>query len=446
MQTKLLFLISLIFTSHILCAQSHREAYLGTKTLYQAQNIKLHNPPDGYNPVFINHVGRHGSRHLTKDVASTFAYRLLQSAESNEGLTQEGKLLKEKVMNLEKVEKSDFGSISIVGQNEQHLIAQRMYENFKPVFKQQKNVFDIDVTKKIRTTQTSNAFLKYFQEVMPNINISRQINDTTLRPYDLSPAYLEYEERGDWIKVFKSYREENKYSELAKAFSQRFFIPEFFNNLKESDYDKFISDVFGFVVIFSSIQEEIRNEGFYDKDVDIAPFFSWDELSVLGKIDNAESFLEKGPGMNATSIQTKIAVPLLVDFINSTTDFIQNKRLTAHLRFTHAEAIAPFATIMQIEGASESTKNIAGLDTVWNSGEVIPLSANIQWILYKKDGSEKYLVKFLLNEKEVEIKGLPSKNPPYYEWDDVKKYYQDEIKKAGSSLKENGIDYLRRAK
>jgi len=48
--------------------------------------------------------------------------------------------------------------------------------------------------------------------------------------------------------------------------------------------------------------------------------------------------------------------------------------------------------------------------------------------LYKKQGSENYLVKFLLNEKEVAIKGLTTKIFPYYNWNEVRSFY---IKKIG---------------
>ncbi len=38
------------------------------------------------------------------------------------------------------------------------------------------------------------------------------------------------------------------------------------------------------------------------------------------------------------------AAPLLADFVKTTDDYIRTKAGNAVLRFTHAEAIAPFAT------------------------------------------------------------------------------------------------------
>ncbi|MEI9959097.1 MAG: hypothetical protein WDM90_22915 [Ferruginibacter sp.] len=70
--------------------------------MYLPQQQKYASIPKGYQPVFINHVGRHGSRHLTKDVNTSFIYQLLMQADSANGLSATGKSLKEKVLRLEK--------------------------------------------------------------------------------------------------------------------------------------------------------------------------------------------------------------------------------------------------------------------------------------------------------------------------------------------------------
>jgi multiple inositol-polyphosphate phosphatase/2,3-bisphosphoglycerate 3-phosphatase len=87
---KFLFPFFLCFFSINAPAQCP-QIYSGTKTLYSSTDRKYTAPPKGYAPVFINYVGRHGARHLTKDVNVSFAYALLQQADSLQGLSAEGK-------------------------------------------------------------------------------------------------------------------------------------------------------------------------------------------------------------------------------------------------------------------------------------------------------------------------------------------------------------------
>lgn len=415
-----LFVHAIVFFSY---GQTCQEHFLGSKTLYQWQQQQYTPAPKGYLPVFINHVGRHGSRHLTKEVNTTYIYQLLLKADSLDGLTADGKLLKEKVLRLEKVEKKNVKSISYQGKVEQKGLADRMYANYANVFKQTKPVLHIDYTKEIRTLQTSDAFTEELKTKIKEPSITRQINDTTLRFYDLSPAYLDFKETGNWMQPLQQLKASLHYPELARQIAQRFFTPAFFTTLHKTEQDKFTSELFGFITIFFSIQQEITEAGYTTSDVDMQSFITCPQLAILGKVNDAEDFLVKGPGMDANGIQVTIACPLLVDFIQTTDAYIQTKAIHVQLRFTHAEAIAPYAAFMGIANASKAAENIHDIPLVWSAGQIIELSSNIQWILYKQTGTENYLVKFLLNEKEVPITGLATKTFPYYQWADVRAFY-----------------------
>jgi hypothetical protein len=107
-------------------AQNCNYDYLGTKTLYRAIQYKSKPAPAGYIPVFINHVGRHGARHLTKEVSTSFTYALLAIAEKADGLTANGKRLKAMVTVLDKVEHGQVKSISEEGKDELQGIGKRM--------------------------------------------------------------------------------------------------------------------------------------------------------------------------------------------------------------------------------------------------------------------------------------------------------------------------------
>lgn len=440
-----LLLVFFLIVSGGLSAQKILPDFLGSKTLYTPLQNKYNPVPKGYTPVFINHVGRHGARHLTKAVSASLAYSLLLKADSAGALTEKGKHLLDKVMKLEKVEREDFESISYEGAQEQVGIARRMYANYSNIFSQPNLNLNITVTKKIRTTQTAEAFLSGLKPLVTGSpNESWFVNDTTLRFYDFSPVYLSYEDGGDWEKSLDSLKTIYHFNQLVKDFASRIFEKSFFEKLKAKEISKFTGDIFGFSSIMYSIEKEVADHGFQWDDVDMSSFFTCNELRVMGKIDDAEDYLVKGPGINDKGIQVKIAVPLLADFIKTSDNNLKAKTKNYQFRFTHAEAIAPFAAILNLRGANESANEIQSFSNIWSPSEVMPLSANVQWIFYKK--GNKYLVKILLNEREASIDGLGSRYFPYYEWKDVRKYYLNRLAEFGSHLNDNGFEYLERIK
>lgn len=404
--------------------QNCKDSFSGTKALYVPQQLSYTKPPLGYKPVFINYVGRHGARHLTKDVNSFFVFSFLQKADSLESLTEDGKKLKQMMLLLESIEKKNNKSISYEGISEIEGIADRMFQNNKEVFDVKYPLTSVMVTPEKRTSQTATAFLNSLKKKTGiQNNIPQNINDTLLRFFDFSPAYTKFEEEGNWKQTFLQLRKIKNYDSLLLQISSRFFKKDFLSTIKNEDLDKFVTDIFGFVTIIPSIKKEIQEKGYDLKGMNFQSFFTCDELNILGKIDAAEDFLLKGPGTDNSGIQTKISAPLLVNFIVTTDSFIKNKQSSLKLRFAHAETIAPFAAFLNINNASQSCTDISVFTQSWKAEEIVPLSANIQWILYEKKGSKDYLLRVLLNEKEVSIRGITTKAFPYYSWNEIKNFY-----------------------
>ncbi len=442
MKKLLLLILFLNLISVIVFAQDCDNDFLGTKTLYKKPVQKYTPAPAGYLPVFINHAGRHGARHLTKDVNTSGAYALIMKADSANELTAKGEELKQMVLALQKVEKGNTKSISAEGRAELAGIGERMYKNYSVVFKAKPNL-NIRITKEVRTKQSADAFLSGFSKnPLPAGSSAEHNDDTNLRFYDLSPAYKKFEDEVDESEPKISFGKEMHLAEINKAIIARIFKPGLLAKLNEKQEEKFVSDIFGFATIVYSLNSEIKEAGFTEKDVDFKSFFTCDELKSLSILDSADDFLKKGPGVDNNGIQVKIAVPLLVDFIKTTDDFITTGKYNAQLRFAHAETIAPFAALLQISGADKASNNITQINKIWQASQVIPLSSNIQWIFYQKKGTAGYLVKILLNEKEVHISGLKTTNFPYYRWKDLRTFYLNKLGRLHVGLSDDMNAYL----
>lgn len=430
---KCLALTLFLISFHVTYAQNC-DYSLGSKTLYAPALNNYTKPRAGYLPVFINHVGRHGARHLTKDVASYKAFQLLMIADSADGLTDDGKRLKGMLLALRKLELPHLKSISIAGKTEQIDLATRMVRSNPALFSSPVPV-RIKITKEIRTAETADAFLKGLGTRVKSQAPVKTIDDTALRFFDLSPAYLSFEKKGSWENQLLAFTSSEAYKNSVNAFTARIFL----QSSLPVDREGFAQDIFGFLSIVPSIRKEATDSSFFL----LEKLLTCEELKQFAQFDQLEDYLLKGPGEDSTGIQVKIAVPLLVEFLRSTDDFIRIPSKRLELRFAHAETISPIAALMQLTGASSSSEKANDFRTVWKPEEIIPLSANIQWIIYQKPGKKDLLIKILLNEKETLIKGLKPKKFPYYDLNQVREFYVKMLSGLGADVDTSMPEFLK---
>lgn len=424
------------------------QQYLGSKTLYKPLQEKYTRVPTDYQPVFLNHLGRHGARNLTKDVAKSTAWMLIFKADSAKALNQRGQQLKAALVHLQKVELKNLESISEIGKQELMGIAARAYRVEPDFFALNQHIL-INTTSKERTKQSAMAFLEGVSTASKGKMASIKWNekdDVNLRFFDLSKPYSSFKASGPWHFSYDQLAKTLKQEALSARIFNTFFQAEYAKRINTKEKIRFADDLYGFYSILPAIHQEVLKDGLSEKDLNLNQFFTAAELAVLCQLSDADNFLKKGPGTDNNGIQVRIAAPLLADFIRTTDAFIQSKPYSAVLRFAHAETIAPFAAILYLQGASTATKNIQTFDQLWKAKNIIPFSANIQMLLYKNPWNNSYLVKFLLNEKETKIKGLGTKIAPYYLYKDVRAFYLKKLKDLGLGLNSNMEEYLNNAK
>jgi multiple inositol-polyphosphate phosphatase / 2,3-bisphosphoglycerate 3-phosphatase len=434
---------------------SQTSSILGTKTPYKVTQTKVTPPPKGYKAVFVNYVGRHGARFLTDSKDISGIQKILSLAEKEGELTHKGIELKIMTQRFEEIENGKYGDITSSGKQEQEGIGKRIYENYKDVFKG--NGFKVTTTQKVRTQQSARAFLKGLNNYSTNkINesILPDSLDDNLRFYDISPAYKKYK-KGDEMRIHADSLINNPRTNKANQhLGEEFFKGDFQKRLMQKGisitYSKrkttvynisnFVDNLYSLYAIQFSIQKEIQEKGWTTNSVDFGSFFAPKDLGWLAFIDGAEDFLEKGPAEDTLGIQIRDAAPLLVNFIKSTDTYINHaSSIDADLRFAHAETISPFATLLGIRIASDPSPSIFQYDKHWQAAKVIPLSANVQWILFRKQNH--YLIKVLLNEKEAKLP-IATDIYPFYDWNKVKEYYIKKLASIHVSLDENMHKYL----
>ena len=423
--------------------------YYGSNTLYSTPVTTYTPPPASYKPVFINYVGRYGACNLVKDVSTTFVYSTLHAADSTGDLKVDGRKFLKALDALRAVEATKLNTITLTGKQEQQGIAARMKVNFASIFKNKPYCFKVAVINDERDIESANAFLGIFNTSLkdpacpgPDFN-----DDDDLKGFAVAPAYVDFDSKQDWAGDVDNIRDVRRPDDFNAKFLTRFFEQRFFDKLDDDAQNKFVDDMFKLSRIQSSIQPEIRQAGYTTAQLDIRSFFTCDELNLYNELTSAEDFLRMGPGNDIEGVQVKVAVPLLVNLINTTDALSFTNGIVGDLRFAYPETIGSLATLMDIKGASKESPDILKFSNVWKAEDIVPYSANIQMIFYKSDDPDfrrEYLVKFLLNEQEVEISGLNYREFPYYKWDEVKAFYMKRLNEIFDveNMNDNMHNYL----
>ncbi|WP_340398228.1 histidine-type phosphatase [Paenibacillus sp. FSL H8-0079] len=431
------------------------QGYRGTKTPYPFKETSYTEVPDGYEPVFINFVGRHGSRHLSSSKYDKTLFELLDIAAKDGQITNLGKELMKEIGKLMVVEKDHYGLLSTTGGEELKGIGARVGQNFKELFTSDKKVI-AQATFKDRTPQSRDQFIDGLKESLGDNKVDilasafEEEKDPYLRPYDLATKYNEYAEDGEWVKLYEEYVTQSTGTRYAKEMLLQFFSEDFYQRLNAGEFE--LKDEKGKVKLSNPteaasnlyelyiISSNIKGEG----DFEFGRYFTANQLKWYESIDNINDFYEKGPSLTSTDLPQNIIAPLVKELIVSTDQSIQQKDTAGIFRFAHAETIIPLSSFLDISGANVSIDKPQDVTQNWNGSVISPMGANIQWILYSN--GKDVLVKMLRNEEEIAFP-IETKTYPYYKWDDVKAYYQNKLQKVGVSLDsslEDNIELLQK--
>ena len=95
--------------------------------------------PDSLAPVFINHVGRHGSRFPASATHCKAMLEALENAKTQGTITARGKELLTLVESVMEKANGQWGALDDLGVAEQRGIAARMYSRYPSLFKERRS-------------------------------------------------------------------------------------------------------------------------------------------------------------------------------------------------------------------------------------------------------------------------------------------------------------------
>src|SRR5690349_7127347 len=89
--------------------------FSGTKTPYRPQQQQYTPAPDGFTPLFVNYVGRHGARFFTKAGSDVQVLEVLLQAQKSKALTPLGKQVLLMTQRFVSIQKNNYENITALG-------------------------------------------------------------------------------------------------------------------------------------------------------------------------------------------------------------------------------------------------------------------------------------------------------------------------------------------
>jgi len=395
---------------------SHMELTAGNYGNYPLPTGHLTPAPEGYQPFYISHYGRHGARYMTSDRHYRNLREQLDSARTLGILTPYGKDVRRRLKLAAADAKDRAGELTTLGARQHRAIARRMFDNYPSLLKQPLQV-------KANSSDSRRVMLSmaYFCNELKSLNPSLQFS------MDASLHDLYYIKSNKSIVVPPSATDDALYRKL-KKFKQKMLSgePQFRALFTDPERARSFIDPYTFADDLYNVAADMYC--LPELGLSFADVFGEEGMIDGFRAYNASWCLWEGLMPGARKSYYRI-YPLLQNFLDDADEMIASGGCGLRLRFGHDSVVLPFAFILGFQEATGATDDMEDLHHHFSIFRLIPMAANIQLVFFRKEGSDDILVKFLMNENETSVP-LATDCYPYYHWKDVRRYYRAMIEDA----------------
>ena len=374
--------------------------------------------PKGYEPFYMSHYGRHGSRWLIGEREYTLPMGTLRKGREAGKLTPLGEETLEKLEAFHPTTIKRLGDLTTVGERQHHGIGKRMAQNFPEIFKAPGVKIDARSTVVIRCILSMIAECEELAAANPSAQIHNDVSES-----------LQYYLNQPWEGTVKA--EGKKGDKEVNEYSQKYTHPErlmkalfndqqwVYDNVAAGDFMRRLFDV-------------AANMQSHDTDIELLSLFTDEEVYDQWRIRNVGWYLDYGASPVSGTKMPFSQLNLLKNIIETADTIVDNSKAhtpQATLRFGHEVCVMPLACLLELGNCGAQVENLDTLDNVWRNYRIFPMACNVQLVFDrpKKGKTGDILVKAMLNEREMTLPVQPVSSP-YYRWADLRQYYLDKIK------------------
>ena len=370
--------------------------------------------PEGYEPFFIDHYGRHGSRWLIADDSYTYPVEQLEKAERHHVLTPRGQEVLQILRLLRDASDMRLGELSDIGAEQHQGIARRMYQNFPEVFRGNAHV-----------DAKSTVVIRCILSMLNETDMLKSLNPDLYITTDASEHDMYYMNFTD--SLVRPLRRLG--TPLVKDFAKKYVRPQQFLATLISDPQFATDSIEGqrFMVEMFDIAGNMQSHHQFE-DVNLYDLFTDEEIYDLWRYNNARWYILSSETPITRGRVDYAQANLLGNFLDAADAAIASGTNSATLRFGHESVLLPLVCLMGLNCMDYKTTDLEEVADNWQCYKVFPMAGNVQWIFYKKPGSDDILIKFLLNEHEATLgNNVATDCFPYYHWADVRAYFKAKL-------------------
>ena len=378
--------------------------------------------PKGYEPYYMSHYGRHGSRWLISDGNYSRPIATLETAKEMGKLTAKGEEVLETLKAIYKTSTKRLGDLTTVGERQHHGIGKRMTQNFPEIFKKKDVMIDARSTVVTRCILSMIAECEELAAANPTARIHNDVSES-----------LQYYLNQPWEGIVKEMGR-NTGDKEDRDYSIKWTHPERLMKVLFNDQE-FVYNNISAGALMRQLFHVACNMQSHDTDLELFSLFTDEEIYDQWRQKNIGWYLDYGPSPVSGGKMPFSQLNLLKNIIE-TADTVTKTQAT--LRFGHEVCVMPLACLLELDNCGMAVDNLDELDKYWRNYRIFPMGCNIQLIFYrplpfKPKGKGKglpkpgpVLVKALLNERETYLP-IETNQWPYYNWQDLREYYLKKI-------------------
>ena len=401
---------------------AHLELATGNYCNYPLPSGHVTPAPEGYEPFYVSHYGRHGARYMTDDDPYKYIIGKLDTAQTRGWLTDKGQ---EVLLRLRRAAADAWnrdGDLTRLGALQHQGIAHRLATNYPALLMQPVDVRANSSTVRRCILSMAN-FCQELKSMNPQLNITMDASKHDM--YYLTPNdSIDIPQKGiddplyEKLDQFRHEKLNGRY-QMALLFKDPAVVGDFVDGYQLAD---------GLWNIASDMH------CLPELELSFNDLFTVDELIDGFYVYNASWCLWEGlmPGSRPNYYAI---YPLLQNFLDEADQLIASGRRQVRLRFGHDSVVLPFAFILGVKEAIHGTDDMENLHNTFAIFRLIPMAGNVQLIFFRKQGSDDILVKFLMNENETSVP-IATDCYPFYHWKDVSAHYRSILANANIKYKE----------
>ncbi len=376
---------------------------------YIEPTTTLTKAPTGYEPFYLSHYGRHGSRWLIDKTDYTSVIGILKDADKAGALTDLGRDVLAKLERFYPTSINRLGELTTVGERQHHGIGKRLTQHFPEIFSGNAQV-DARSTVVIRCILSMEAECEELAAFNPKITFRNDVSES-----------FQYYLNQPWDKNLSATAKKGR--KMSQYYRTKFTHPERLSKTLFSDqsYVETYVDMNSFMYRLFDVVSNMQS---HDTDIDLYNLYTEEECYDQWKIRNIDWYLSFGPAPLTDGIMPYTQRNLLRNVIETADTIVSKSGYNgATMRFGHEVCVMPLACLMELDSCGRQVSDLEHLDQQWVNYRIYPMASNIQLVFYRpKKGKGDILVKALLNEKETTLP-IPTDCAPYYKWKDLRAYY-----------------------